>query len=455
MKKYYIKKSTLALLIWIFPSVVMGDAISHSPRLSRAIDYQIGGGYISGAPTPITTITILDIGVGWDLNMECGNFDPRVSVSQQLNGVTEGFQNMMGDIINNATGAVAGLPALAIQRANPGLYDMLQQGILQGKIDFAWAKTSCEEMQNVMMGDSSFPFEKYKLSIRTNNWAQQIDASGGDGIQAKNALDAQNHGNEGAEWICGTKFGGTGQQPIRALSDVVRVGYNILYDRANTCSTANVTVATGQNTPLWEAWIGPVIAANWAKRVLGDTQVRTCDGCTKMRGEAGKGLTFLHVEMTEDLINDLEDLVDGTTSISWQNLAAVSASPGVVVDETVIYAIQRRSGLARVKMISKLAGEIAFVKIAEQARLMTQILRTGVKEPNVAGFEPAKLIVRDAIIHLQEELGQIQGEMQIRRYVAQETILKIIGLEEQRVQNTREVRRSRPAGINVVGKPDS
>jgi len=43
---------------------------------------------------------------------------------------------MMNNIIQSATGAVASLPALAIQRADPALYDLLQQGILQGKMDF-------------------------------------------------------------------------------------------------------------------------------------------------------------------------------------------------------------------------------------------------------------------------------------------------------------------------------
>lgn len=432
----------------------IADSLEHSPRLKGAIDYEIGGGYIADAPTTINTVPILEMGIGWDLNMECGEFDPKISVSNQLNGITEGFRNMMDNIISSATGAVASLPALAIQRANPGLYDMLQQGILQGKMDFEWAETSCEEMSRVLMGEQSFPFENYKLSIKTNNWAQEINSSGGDAIAAKEALDDTNHGNAGAEWACGANKGGTGQQPIRALTDVVQVGYNILFDRTNSCSTSTVSAADGQGTPLWEYWNGPVVASNWSTRVLGDIEMRTCDGCKKMRGTPGKGLTYMHRDMTDDLTEDLEDLVTGATLLTWQNLNRVSAPPGVIVNDTIIMAIRKRNAQAQGEMISKLAGEIAYARLVEQGRLLTQLLRTGIKEPNIAAFEPAKIVVNDAIDQLQVELDQLDLEIKTRQAIAQNTILRIMGQEEKKVQDTRKVDRGKASGTTQVGQPN-
>lgn len=87
-----------------------------SPRLKTLLDYQLGGGLISGPPTQIQTIPILSFGAGWDLNMSCGEFDPKMTVKNQLNGLTDGFKNMMDNVINSATAAVASLPALAIQK---------------------------------------------------------------------------------------------------------------------------------------------------------------------------------------------------------------------------------------------------------------------------------------------------------------------------------------------------
>lgn len=432
---------------------VLADGVVHSPRLRGATDYEIGGGYMFDAPTSIHTVQVLELGVGWDANMECGEFDPRVSVSNQLNGITEGFRNMMDNIISSATGAVAALPALAIQRANPGLYDMLQQGILQGKMDFEWAETSCEEMSRVLMGEESFPFEKYKMSIKTNNWANEIDTSGGDAIRAKEALDNTNHGNSGVEWVCSTDKGGIGQPPIKTLTDVVQVGYNIMFDRANSCSTATIGAATGQGTPLWEYWNGPVAASNWASRVIGDVEIRTCDGCKKMRATPGKGLTYMHRDMSEVLIDDLQDLVDGSTALTWQNLNRVSAPPGVIINDTIIQSIRKRNASAQAEMIRKLAGEIAYTRLVEQGRLLTQLMRTGVKEPNVSNFEPANVVVNQAIDQLQVELDQLDMEIKTRQSIAQNTILKILGREEKNVQETRQPDRGKAPGINQTGQP--
>lgn len=453
----------MALKLYISPAIVLcailsGSAIAgsiqHSPRLNGAIEYEIGGGYISDAPTRINTVPILEMGFGWDLNMECGQFDPEISVSNQLNGITDGFRNMMDNVIQAATGAVAALPALAIQRANPGLYDMLQQGILQGKMDFEWAETSCEEMSQVLMGEESFPFEKYKLSIKTNNWADEISASGGDAILAKEALDNTDHGDEGMDWACGDKRGGTAQAPIRALTDVVQVGYNIMFDRADSCDTATVGAADGQGTPLWEYWNGPVAASNWSERVLGDIEIRTCDGCKKMTGTPGKGLTYMHQDMTEDLIDDLEDLVSGDALLSWQNLNRVSAPPGVRVNDVIIMAIRQRDAARQAEMIQKLAGEIAYARLVEQGRLLTQLLRTGLKEPNVAAVESSKVVVHDAIDQLQVELDQLDLEIKTRQAIAQNTILRIMGHEEKNVQDTRKAERRKASGTNQLGQPD-
>jgi len=466
--KYWGKVMSVKIQRWVFvlfhlgvsvginvgiSEIAFADSQTHSPRLQGAMDYDIGGAYLADPPTRIHTVPILELGVGWDLNMECGEFDPRISVSNQLNGITEGFRDMMDNIIQSATGAVASLPAMAIQRANPGLYDMLQQGILQGKMDFQWAETSCEEMSRVLMGEESFPFEKYKLSIKTTHWSDEIAASGGDAVRAKAALDNTNHGNAGAQWACAIHKGGTGQPPIRALTDVVQVGYNIMFDRFNSCETATIRAADGQGSPLWEYWNGPVAASNWSTRVLGDMEMRTCDGCNKMRGTPGKGLTYMHRDMRDRLMDDLGDLVTGVTPLTWQNLNRVSAPPGVIINDTIVMAVRKRTVQQQASMVRKLAGEISYARLVQQGRLLTQLLRTGIKEPNIAAFEPAKTIVNEAIDQLQVELSQLDLEIRTRKAIAQNTLLRILGGEEKSVQNTRLPNRGKPSGTTQLGQP--
>ncbi len=65
------------------------------------------------------------VGFGWNNDMMCGNMNLSITLENQLNGATQGFQNIMGSVIQNATGAVMSLPALIIQRANPQLYNLM------------------------------------------------------------------------------------------------------------------------------------------------------------------------------------------------------------------------------------------------------------------------------------------------------------------------------------------
>ena len=72
-----------------------------------------------------------------------------VSVSEQLAGIKGSFSDLMDNVISAATGAVASLPALVIQRVNPALYDLLQNGVLQASEEFQIARTSCEELVGI------------------------------------------------------------------------------------------------------------------------------------------------------------------------------------------------------------------------------------------------------------------------------------------------------------------
>lgn len=449
MRKGLLKNIILMSLLSASANIVTADNI-HNPRLAPVYRGLFGGGLVVDPPTQIVTVNMLEMGISWDLNAECGKFDPKLSISNQLNGITDGFKNMMDNIISSATGAVANLPALAIQRVHPGLYDLLMQGILQGKIDFEYAKLSCEDMANVMMGNQAFPFENYKLAIKTTNWSKEISASGGDAVQAKNDMDDRDHGDEGIEWACGTYHGGAGQLPINALTDVATVGYNILHDKANVCDTADVPAGSSE---MAKYWTGPTVVADWVKDVLGETEIRLCDGCKKQRSRPGRGLSYKFSDQQRDLEERFEKLVSGADTLSWQNLNLVSAPPAIVVDQAIILMIRKRQLDVQADMIKKLSGEIAMARMYEQTRFMIQIFRTGIKEPNISGDEESRKVVRNAVIDLQSELENLKRETDMKEDTAQRTIYYLLGSEEQKAQEAEGPRSMRPTGINALGVP--
>lgn len=82
--------------------------------------YTIGGGTVISCSPSNNNMEKLGMGISWNSDLMCGNFDINTTVKNQLNGATSGFKDMMSNVISSATGAVASLPAMIIQRANPG-----------------------------------------------------------------------------------------------------------------------------------------------------------------------------------------------------------------------------------------------------------------------------------------------------------------------------------------------
>lgn len=169
--------------------------------------------------------TPLSADVSWNADMMCGNFDIDTTVRNQLNGITDGFQQLMGEVIQSATGAVASLPAMIIQRANPQLYDLLTNGVLQGRLDFDKSLLSCQKMAEKMT-DLAYD-SAWFAGAKAENY-QSIAAGDQDAIRADQKA-AQQAADNGKRWVGGEKRGGKGQPPIKVVRDTTT--------RAGTSST--------------------------------------------------------------------------------------------------------------------------------------------------------------------------------------------------------------------------
>ena len=167
--------------------------------------YSIGGGQ-AVSMTPASNMRSIGVGVGWDSNLICGDMSISTTIQNQLNGVTNGFQTIMSSVIQNATAAVASLPALIIQRADPGLYNLLTNGVLQARLDFDRSKLTCRAMAE-KMGD---------MAGGQIGWSQLADGmvlrqavSSTDAVSAIEQTESS-RGNEGVTWVGGENAGGMG-----------------------------------------------------------------------------------------------------------------------------------------------------------------------------------------------------------------------------------------------------
>src|SRR3569833_1108667 len=189
--------------------------------------YTIGGGRAVAA-SHTANMRSITVGIGWKANLICGNMNLTATLHNQLNGITEGFHTVMSGLIQDATAAVASLPALLIQRADPGLYNLLTNGILQARLDYDRSKSTCRAIANHLADITQGEFGWDQLS---EGLALRDAVGGNDAVAAVNTAES-NHGNSGVPWIAGANAGGAGQPSIKIVGDVTRTGYNLLNGRA-------------------------------------------------------------------------------------------------------------------------------------------------------------------------------------------------------------------------------
>lgn len=381
--------------------------------LDDRVMYTIGGGSAAGAPSSLYRPSGLGVGLSWRANMMCGNMNLSNTLQNQLNGATQGFQQIMGNVIQNATQAVMSLPAMIIQRANPGLYELLSNGVLQGRIDFDRSKLTCQAMAAKMA--DKVDQAGWGALAQNQEMQHNLEQSDGDAVTAVKDTES-NNGNKGVSWIGGQKAGGHGQAPIRVTADVVKAGYNLLHNRSVEDTSA---VGSGcQNGAICQAWSSPDEAAEWATRVLGESEVETCDDCEALRVSAGAGLTPLIQETYTQHLEGLQRMLSGAEEPTPENLAKVS-SPLLQVSRGVIEGL--RDDPDQNLLAQRLASETALSSVIYKAMLLQRTLLAGSREPNVASAQPATTALNGNVETLEREIRLLQTELQVRQALATNT----------------------------------
>lgn len=387
--------------------------------LSDQIYYQIGGG--SGYMTPPTrakSLKAIEFGIGWKANLMCGNFDIKTTVKNQLNGLTEGFKDLMGNVIESAKGAVASLPAMVIQRANPQLYDLLTNGVYQGRIDFNRLKTSCEAMSKQLADYTlngrwakSADLENYKDIVATEPDAQKAQKS-----------SEENKGKKGKEWVGGEKRGGEYQKQIKLIEDVSKAGYNLLQNRqALDASQLTGKACTGA---LCQTFDSPQKLSEFLTRIIGEQSISTCteDCGPKTSSKAGVGLAPAIEEENVRTVEKLEQVLNMDTP-SKEMLAELSSNT-IPVTRGLIEALREDPD---VEVLSqRLSAEIATAKVMEKMLLARRAILAGMREPYVAADQNAQQELEKTLNKIDLEISQVKLEMDMQKMITSNTASVVI-----------------------------
>ncbi|SIP72486.1 putative exported protein [Xenorhabdus innexi] len=414
----------------------LGYGAETSGAVSDTLFYTLGGGSVISEPASRRgSATLGGLELGWRSDLMCGNFDLKTTVSNQLNGITAGFKNLMSDVIQGATGAVASLPAMIIQRANPGLYDMLTNGVLQASVAFDKAQFNCRAMANKMMDFAQN--SKWTQSATLQEYKTLVNGGDGDAVRVNNA-GSKTTGAGGHPWIGGQRQGGKGQAAIRPTRDLVSAGFNMM-NQLPVLSQASVSPFKCEGSAC-RKFSTAREAADAVVSVLGDRAIRTCTQSAECSsgGEphqpgttvAGTGFAPMLEAHTKTNIEQLVKLVSGTAKPTQASLTQLKTG-SLTVTQGVIQALQRDPD--RAALTARLAGELAMAETTETALLMRRMLMTGMSEPNAAAQSEALAEGERRIAALDREISALKNEMALKQALSRNAILTIIERDTQRI----------------------
>ena len=340
-----------------------------------------------------------------------------------------------------ASAAIASLPALILQRANPGLYDMFQNALLQAKETMQLATKSCEQME-AEIAKGKNPYADLITLSKGNDWKLQMGVGGNDAVTAKTAVETSN-GDNGVPWI-GGQAGGSGQPVLEFTGDIVKAGYNINMNRP---ITAAGPVPPASATRLSEIWATPAEARDWVVDVVGENIVTTCDTCRK-DSIPGTGLLPKLYQESSAVTVEIQNLVSGATPPTLANLDNITA-PGVAITRQVIEAIREMPASEQSLIMGRLVSEISTARTVEKALFARRLLLTGRQVPEVYATEVAREHADTSIAELDKEIENLLFETRVRKEVVSDTVSMLL----QRAAARRQASLNTPTVPTIDPRP--
>lgn len=381
--------------------------------------YEIGGAEPVSVPAnPAVVSVTLGGSAQLGLGYSCGKFDPVAAVTNTLNDIGAGVDNMMNAMTAAATSAIAALPALILQRANPGLYDLFQNALIKAEETMQLATKSCEQME-AEIAQGKNPYADLITLSKGNDWKVQMGIGGNDAVTAKDTVESSN-GDNGVPWI-GGQAGGSGQPVLEFTGDIVEAGYNINMNRAVTDTTP---VPAASATRLSEIWSSPAEARDWTVDVVGENIVTTCDTCRK-DSIPGTGLLPKLYQESATVTTEIQNLVSGATPPTLANLDQITA-PGVAITRQVIEAIREMPPSEQSLIMGRLVSEISTARTVEKALYARRLLLSGRQVPEVYATEVAREHADNSIAELDKEIENLLFETRVRKEVVSDTVATLL-----------------------------
>ena len=364
-------------------------------------------------------------------NYSCGKFSISNSVNQLLRDVSTAADEYVNLMVANAQAAVASLPAIILQRANPSLYDMMQNGLLRVQAMANAARLDCKAMEETIIASGGGPaavWDNFKQAARLTDWKAQASLSSGNVVAAQRSVEA-NAGRNGIAWVPGGRPGDAGgnNQPVIQLSgDVMRAGYRM----ANGYRAARSVESKAGATPkfainLLNTWFGSSdSASDWIQRVTGEIYVTTNEAGEKST-KPGFGLNP-EVEREANRIYPLFVATIGSNrNMTIDEKLAISPD-GTQLTDQLVNSIRELNLPDRNMIVLRLSNEMALQNTIGRALMAMNIYRLGASQPVVMNNESAGNNNDRVLKLLRSFVDDLLYEKRVRTELVAETALMVI-----------------------------
>ena len=422
----------LITIIAIFITA-LAHSISNNKQITEAFDanifktnselyYEIGGAkqyrpLVKGANSNI------DLGLdgGLDVGYSCGKFN----ISDTFVNTMDDFKNGVDDAVNvvtqSANSAISSLPALALKRALPSIYDMFQEYKLDANAKIDIATKSCEQMEQEILAGGN-PHADFVNATRAQIWRDEA-SGGGNIITAQKKADGSGSypppEQSGIISYGNIRVGGVGQPPYKPITHDIVAGYNFNLGKNNP---NNYSATAPANSSLIEQFATVNEAILWTTDVVGEKGKDNTKTITK----TGTGLEAKIIVEKQDIITDFNN----------------SDYAKYGVNQTVINKINLMPVNQQAIIITNIIDDLALTKTVNKALVARRLLLTGQHEPNEQN-STSKLGEKErkrAVTTLEKEIELIIFEYKIQKQVANATIIKLLKEPEIRGVSPQELK---------------
>lgn len=350
------------------------------------------------------------------LNYSCGKFDASLTVSELTNQY-----GRLGETVSNAVKAgVANLPMYILQRAQPGLYELIQTYMRKAEEAMQLAYKSCEQMQSETR-DGKNPWDAWVTVSMGEKWRWQSSYGDGNVATAKDAVESDG-GKSGFTWVYGTKAGGQGQPVAKVVSDTTVAAYNLTLGRATTAST---TATTSTSTRLTAAFPTAADASRFATEVLGDVEVASCNdsGCPTKGTQMALGLQKQYEAEIATAQAQMSTVL--SSSIPSASDLNTASAPGVVMTRDLVDSLRALPKIEQSMAASRLINEIALARTVDRALLLRQLLLSG---QTIPALEASRAVsgLNAKVDELDNQIKSLMFEVNTRKQLVSGTASMVL-----------------------------